>query len=383
MLLSLLLVGCDDRYGTYLRVDGHGEIAFDRVEFYFADAIGAEVPLTPGHATAIPDAQLLGRRLIVDSDVQLTDGSVDTWSYYLPPVGQNERLGDYVLAIAYAGDQPVGIGEVFRFRVSDEREVVVYTLPLVAYAGEDVERWGRTQPDCVLWRRVREAPQPQAVAIVRDNDSDCDDFPDRDDAIADCLPLEYCDGTGGTGCVGRVSCFTEATGACQAGSCVNTDGAPSSCTGTSCANDLICSGCDLAAPPDELLACALLLQGTHEDYPIVVKPTQALCFEPQAVELVLPFPCKNPRIEASVNFNPAPTFGYTIAQTTGNTCLLDIRPPTPGATFDGLPHVLISVDSLANAQLRTAFIVGLSIDVGICDMTQLITPTAGLTDCAP
>ena len=41
-LLALLavLAACSDRYGAYFVVDGHGEIEFDRVEFYFGENAG-------------------------------------------------------------------------------------------------------------------------------------------------------------------------------------------------------------------------------------------------------------------------------------------------------------------------------------------------------
>jgi hypothetical protein len=328
-----LLAACSDRYGAYFTVDGHDTIQFDRVEFYFGENAGMKVPVPPGHTITEPEPGLLTQRLVSDSDVTSLATKAGSLTYFVPPGDANDKLGDYVLVIAYAGDQRVGIAELFDFAIPTDEAVYKYELSLVPYANEAIELWGRPTQDCIRYKRDRGTAHPSLVAMTRDNDVDCDAFVDRDDQAADCEPLRYCDGTGNAGCVGASACVTLDEG-CRIGTCQNKDGQTASCSAVSCAVDAACTNCDLDAPPRELLDCVLLANGTHIDYPITVTPTQALCTEPYKVYLVLPtgVSCANPKIDAAVNWMPGAAFNYQIASA-GSTCLMTLTPPTPGAKF--------------------------------------------------
>ncbi len=377
-----LLAACSDRYGAYFTVDGHGEIKFDRAEFYFGEPAGTKVPVPPGHLATEPEPGLLMRRLVSDSDVVSLEAKGGSLTYFVPPGDVNDKLGDYVLVIAYAGDQPVGIAELFDFAIPTDDAVYKYKVPLVPYANEAIERWGRPTQDCIRWKRERGTDHPALVAMTRDNDVDCDAFVDRDDAAADCEPLRYCDGTGGVGCIGASACVTLGEG-CRIGTCQNKDGQAASCSAASCAVDAACSNCDLDAAPSELLDCVLLADGTHIDYPITVKPTEALCTEPYKVYLVLPsgMSCANPKIEAAVNWMAGATFNYQIASA-GSTCLMTIAPPMPGVKFEGVPHIMISIDSPGGPTPRQTFIIGLSTTIDACSGEQTVVVDPPTVSCS-
>ncbi|NVB81630.1 MAG: hypothetical protein HOV81_24765 [Kofleriaceae bacterium] len=383
LLALVALAACSDRYGAYFVVDGHDQIEIDRVEFYFGQKTGTMVPVPPGHTATEPEPGLLLRRLVADSDVVTLPATAGAYTYFVPPAEDNAKLGDYLLVVASKGDVPVGIAELFDFTVPTDDVVYKYELPLVDYAAQSVELWGRPTSDCVRWKRDR-GSRPELVAVARGNDVDCDAFVDRDDPAVDCEPLRYCDGTGNAGCIGAAACVTLDDG-CRIGTCQNKDGQQSSCAPTTCAVDQACAECDLDAPTRELLDCVLLAVGTHLDYPVTVQPSQALCSEPYKVRLELPpnVLCTNPRIEASVNWLPGETFGYQIASGLDNHCLLTLTPPTPGAKFEGIPHVMVSIDSPAGPTARLTFIFGLSTRVDACstDQTIVIDPTS--VSCTP
>ena len=384
MVLALvaLLAACSDRYGAYFVVDGHDAIAFDRVEFYFGKAAGAKVPVPPGHAMLEPEPGLLLERLVADDDVVSLSAKGGSLTYFVPPGDQNAKLGDYVLVIAYAGQERVGIAELFDFEVPAEDLVYKYELSLVPYANEAIELWGRPTADCIRWKRDR-GSQPALVAMTRRNDVDCDAFVDRDDPAADCEPLRYCDGTGNAGCTSASACVTLDDG-CRIGTCSNRDGQAASCSPTSCAVDPVCAECDLDASPRELLDCVLLANGTHMDYPVTVKPSQALCSEPYKVFLVLPsgVTCENPKIDAAVNWMPGEPFHYEITNS-GSTCLLTMMPPMPGMKFEGVPHIMVSMDSTIGPTPRQTFIFGLSTTVGACSDQQTLVVDPATVSCGP
>lgn len=377
-----LLAACSDRYGAYFTIQGHDAIQFDRVELYFGEEAGMKVPVAPGHLALEPEAGLLMRRLVSDSDVVRLDAKSGSMTYYVPPGDDNDKLGDYVLAIAYAGDNPVGIGELFDFAIPTDEAVYKYELALVPYANEMVEMWGRPTQDCIRWKRSRGPDHPALVAVTRDNDVDCDAFVDRDDPAVDCEPLRYCDGSGNAGCIGAAACVTLDDG-CRIGACQNKDGQRASCSPVSCAVDAACANCDLDAPPGELLQCVLFADGTHIDYPITVMPSQALCSEPYKVNLVLPTGvlCENPKIEAVVNWMPGALFNYTIAAS-GSTCLLTLAPPMPGLEFVGVPHIMISIDSPGGPTPRQTFVIGLSTTVDACTTQQTLVIDPPTVDCS-
>jgi hypothetical protein len=388
-LLALLavLAACGDRYGAYFTVDGHDTIEFDRVELYFGEKDGDEVPVPPGHMSIEPEPGLLFRRQAADSDNVMLAAPASSYTYFVPPGEANDRLGDYVLAIAYRGNDPVGIGELFGFEVPTDEVVFTYQIPLVGYANEAIERWGRPAPDCIRWKRDR-GDGPTIVAMARGNDADCDAFVDRDDPAGDCEPLRYCDGSRGPGCVSDSACVAldgnDGNG-CRIGTCQNKDGQTSACSPTTCAVDAVCTACDLDASPRELLECVLLANGTHLDYPITVKPSQALCSEPYKVFVRLPtiVPCLNPKIEAAVDWMPSEPFHYQIDPGPGSTCLLTIMPEMPESSFVGVPHIMVSVDSAGGPMGRQTFIFGLSTVVEACGGDETIDIDPATVSCLP
>jgi hypothetical protein len=131
----------------------------------------------------------------------------------------------------------------------------------------------------------------------------------------------------------------------------------------------------------------LLANGTHLDYPISVMPSQALCSEPYKVYLQLPpnVACVNPKVEAAVNWMPGEEFHYEIEQglDPGTACVLTLMPPTPEAKFEGLPHLMVSIDSTSGPTSRRTFIFGLSTTVNGCSDHEnvLIEPTT--VSCLP
>lgn len=204
VLIALLAAcGCDGHYGTYLIIgtpeDGDGPaIRFDRVELYFGDPIheAVAIPLTPT-LTAQGNKRLSGRlmrRQFVPSDRPDRLPALTTeWTYYIPPGDPNDRLGNYVLVLAFAGDQPepVGVGEWFGFMVASDRAIHKYYVPLVPPEPGTVEQWSDDGAGaCALWTRDRGADMPQTVAVVREGDIDCDGLKDRGDDVVDCDPLQ-------------------------------------------------------------------------------------------------------------------------------------------------------------------------------------------------
>lgn len=376
-----MLAACSDRYGAYFAIDGRGAIDFDRVELYFGKIAGEQVPVPPGRTSMEPEPGLLVRRLVADSDSVTLAERVDATTYFVPPGGDNDKLGDYLLVIAYKGETPVGMAELFDFEIPTDDVVYKYEVPLVAYAPQEIEIWGRPTPDCIRWNHDR-GSKPKTVAMVRTNDVDCDAFVDRNDPALDCEPLRYCDGTGGAGCLGTVACLADDNG-CRIGTCLNKDGLQSSCTPTTCVLDAVCSGCDLSASPREQLECVLFENG-HVDYPITVMPSQALCTEPYKVLLELPtgVSCGNPMVEAWANWLDGGTFDFDIAGT-GSTCLLTITPTVTGAKLDGIPHILISVDSPGGATARQMFIIGLTTQVDLCSDQQTVSVVPTSFGCVP
>lgn len=381
LLLLAVLAACSDHYGAYFVVDGSG-IELDRVEFYFGEKVGTKVPVPPSHATTEPEPGLLFRRQLSDSDVVTLSSPASTLTYFVPPDDENAKLGDYLLVIAYKGDKAVGMAELFDFEVPTENVVYRYDLSLVDYATQSIEKWGRPTPDCIRWKRDR-GSEPDLIAMTRGNDVDCDAFVDRDDPAADCEPLRYCDGSGNAGCLGAAACVTVEDG-CRIGTCQNKDGGSSSCVPTSCAVDPVCTVCDLHASPRELLDCVLLGAGTHQDYPVTVKPSQALCTEPYKVKIELPVGvmCLNPKIEAWVNWMTGTPFNYQIASGIDNTCVLTLSPPTPGETFEGVPHMMISIDTVGGPTPRQTIIFGLSTAVDACGSEQTVILDPATVGCS-
>jgi hypothetical protein len=364
------LFGCEDRYGTYIRVRaGSKELRFDRLELYYGVRIGTQVPTTPKHAMPEPDnePQLLLARAFAPSDVQMFGSLRDEYTVWIPDGGQNDALGAYVLAIGYAGGQRVGIGELFDFDVTDERKVYIYSMTLDALPStEAIEEWGRGQTTCLRIQRPRPEGMPVVVAMVDQNDSDCDRFLDRSsDGMTDCEPLRYCDGSGTGGCLGKTACVDDAD-TCSVGSCSNKDGAPATCETQTCVSDALCSSCDLTEPAQDILECALLAPSTHpgQDFAVITHGSERLCSDPTILDIALPFPCANPTIDAVAYFQDSEPFDFTVEPgPQPNVCRVKIYSTTDDH-FSGVPHLLLGVD-LAPPR-RLGFVLGLIANGGSC-----------------
>jgi hypothetical protein len=383
--LLLLLVACGpDRYGAYLVVDGRGAIQFDRVEFYFGKELGGDVPTTPRRPLPIDESSIVAKRVFTDADRQALSGPVGSLTYYLPETPVNEHLGRYVAVLAFKGDELVGIGELIDFEVATGEAVFRYQVDLVDAGSQDVERWGRPSIDCVRWTRERDGG-PRTVAVVRDGDADCDNFPDADLPNADCLPRTYCDGTNAAACDARVPCVTaNGPSACQVGTCSNADGAATACVANVCIDEISCNECDFSGGPEAALECALLLDSTHVDSPIVVNPDFSLCAEPFEVDIVLPLglDCLTPSIVRVVDWMPTEKFTYAVASVIANTCRLTITPETPGSHFTGVPHILIAIDTPGSPASRSGFFIGITANDGVCQYPATIIPEVRFGSCA-
>lgn len=314
----------------------------------------------------LDEAQLLVARAFAPDDVQMFGAKREDYTVWIPDGGQNNKLGAYVLAVAYAGNERVGIGELFGFRVSDERIVIEYTLTVDAVDNSAIEEWGRGQTKCLRVAPERAAGQPVVVAIVDPEDSDCDLFLDRTDTgTTDCEPLLYCDGSGNGDCVGSTPCVHGAD-ACSIGSCSNKDGASVTCGDDTCVSDTLCRNCDLTKSPAEILECALLRNETHPspDMAVPTEGSEDLCNDPTIIDVALPFPCRNPSVDAVSYYAQSAPFDFAIEPgPMPNTCRLTIV-STTDTRFSGVPHLLVTVELMAPR--RTGFVLGLIATGGAC-----------------
>jgi hypothetical protein len=385
-LLVLACVACSDRYGSFLDVDGQGGIVFDRVEFYFGKEVGGELPTSPMHPVPSTESSVVAKRMFADADVQSTGGPVGTLTYYLPDDPENEHLGRYVAVLAYQGSQLVGIGELFDFTVQTNGAVYRYPIELVDPRTQDLELWGRPTADCLRWTRERPSGSPRTVAIVRDGDTDCDDFHEDSEQNGDCMPRVYCDGTSPAACEAQITCVTTSGGSgCQIGfaGCSNLTGEISSCTASTCIDERACSDCDFDAPATDAFSCVVLDNNIHVDSVVIVNPDFTLCSEPFDLEMILPagLDCVNPTVVGFEDTSPGDEFAYSIASGAPNTCKLTITPKEPDAHFTGVPHLLVSIDTPSSPAARTAFVIGLQATDGVCQNPATITPELSLGRC--
>ncbi|MFN0249958.1 MAG: hypothetical protein ACKV2T_23950 [Kofleriaceae bacterium] len=363
------VAGCEDRYGAYITVRASTkELAFDRLEIYYGVAIGDTVPTNPKFAMPEPidTRQLVVARAFAPDDVQMFGARRTEYTVWIPDGGENDALGAYALAIAYAGTQRVAVGELFDFEVPTGDIVYKYTIDLEPVIPASIYEWGRGDARCLRYDRDRGAELPAVVAVVDRDDSDCDLFPDRSDVgNTDCEPLLYCDGSGESDCIGRTPCLNRAA-ACNIGSCANKDGVPRACANDICVSDLLCAMCDLSRSTAEILDCALLGVETHpSDVRVITRGNFELCNDPTLVDIELPFPCTNPSIDAVVYFaQRGARFDFAIEPgASPNVCRLTIASTTT-TLFDGSPHLLITVE--IPPQQRTGFVVGLLGEGGSC-----------------
>jgi hypothetical protein len=314
----------------------------------------------------------LVRRTFAESDVQKFGGRVSEYTVWIPDGGENDNLGSYMLAIGYVGTERVAAGELFDFHVTRDRNVWLYDLALHDYDASNIEEWGRpdTHP-CLRYERARDPGQPAIVAIVREDDSDCDAFLDQSqNGVTDCEPLLYCDGSGDGDCLGRTPCLHD-DNQCSIGSCSNKDGASVTCEDETCVSDVLCEQCDLSRSPAEILDCALLTNATHPgtDIAINVRGSQVLCADPTFVDITLPFPCRNPTVDAVSYFAASDPFTFAIDQGAApKVCRLTIGSTHASEAFSGAPHLLVTVE--IDALNRIGFVVGVLASTTACPQSN-------------
>lgn len=372
LALAASLFGCEDRYGTYITIRAtNKDLRFDRIELYFGYGVGKSVPTTPKHPQIVASEdvpQLVVQRTFAPSDVQTFGSPQDEYTVWIPDGGDNDDLGEYVLAIGSVNGQRVAIGELFDFEINTKRNVLVYELALESYNDSSIEEWGRTDVDCLRYERSRGEGEPRIVSIVRDNDTDCDGFLDRSDDAPDCEPLLYCDGSGTGACIGTTPCL-HAANECSVGACSNSDGSSVSCGEDTCVADALCEQCDLSDPPAEVLECALLSTSTHPgaDMPVPTQGNEVLCNDPAPtqLEILLPFPCTEPQIDAVAYYMPSDPFTFHIGPgKTAFHCHLTIESTIDGSPFSGVPHLLVTLEIVPGR--RTGFVLGLTSSIGAC-----------------
>lgn len=366
----LLVAACNDPSGAVLRFES--ETKFDEVEVFFGRYIGERIPTTPKRPLGplLPETQGLYERKLSPEDTGERFEPRTTWGYYLPATGDNENLGDYVLAIAKLGGVEVGIGELFDFDVPGDA-VNEYHVPLVRFENQELERWGRPNDACIRWTRDR-GDQPRSVAVVLPDDSDCDSFEDENSANADCAPLSYCQLDADGRCIGEGMCFDETNGVCASGTCTNVMGADRICIPKTCLDPTLCDKCESAgfgADPAGLLECAIAPSGdgTHLDTLIPLTDDLTLCAEPFPMTLHLGVPCFDPQLLATdyypVDTAVADKFTFRIepAAASGSLCQLYVIPPAPGTQYRAIPHLLISVANEPNVATyaRTQFVIAI------------------------
>jgi len=379
-------MGCSDKSGALLVVDGKGAITFDRVEFYFGKEIGGPMPTSPKHPQPTGGPTIVVKRQFVDADVYSPGRTVGTLRYYVPDRAENESLGNYVAVLAFSGDDLVGIGEIFDFEVTTtDGAVYQYAIDLVDAHNEDIERWGQPTNDCLRWTRNR-GGGPKTVGVVRGDDTDCDSYVEGNVADADCLPRVYCDGVSSTACEAGVLCVSgSGSNNCNVGTagCSNIAGQhTTACSANVCIDELACRDCSSSG---EAAMCVVMNNSIHVDAPFNVRPDYTLCTEPFGLDIQMPtgVGCGNPVVVEIADFMPGDPFTYTIAASSATTCRLTIAPGTPGARFTSVPHMLIEIDTPTGVAPRTGFILGIqgATNNNFCKSPDTITPQLSFGSC--
>ncbi|MDB4961585.1 MAG: hypothetical protein JWP01_1584 [Myxococcales bacterium] len=370
LVLLFCMVACDARNGTYLEVAGTAQgVEFDRVEFFFGTAVGTSVPFTPEHPfqQVTPSGRdKVAKRRYVTSDNQHGLERGMSLTYYLDPDPENAEP-TYVLALAYLGDQAVGIAEVDGLELRDDGRYV-YDLTLTPIASEDVERWGSVDADatdCVRWTRIREEGKgPSTYAVVRGDDRDCDDSPET----ADCDDLNYCEPDSEVPCTGRdvELCVTDS---CDVGRCVSgtaANGNRKTCSQDLCYPQQFCTnssgGCDAEGDLHTFEACAADRSDDHLEVFIPVRDITpgigAMCTNPFQFTIGLPTGCLDPMIEAPA-MGMTDEFRYFVARANESTCTIKIEASVQPLVVPQTTHLLISVADPTNPQRRQTIVVGI------------------------
>lgn len=378
-MLIACLAGCqDERNGAYVVLDGAEVAAFDRVTFYFGKG-GERAPIVlpaPRFAVATGERQYAFERTLVPSDAQ--PAAASTFTYYLTDASQG--LGEYMIAIAYAGDVPVGITELIDFEIPSD-VALIYELALVPYLDSEVQRWGRFPRDddeCVRWTRFRDGDDPvtgpSTVVVGRKNDRDCDGF---DDAATDCDPHAYCDPLDATSSCSSGACLIDGDGtgpACQLGACTNQDGQAPACAPVACLVEAACTTCPVdGRSPAERVACAVRANETHVDFDILTNGDGTLCANPYTFALVLPgqIACVDPEIVLTMSDRdelPLQFSFHAFEDEATGMCKIVVTELVDGARFtDAVPHLVITFGSPGPDGSRPSFVVGLTVQSGACD----------------
>ena len=124
---------------------------------------------------------------------------------------------------------------------------------------------------------------------------------------------------------------------------------------------------------DEKKTAAFLAKGLREagfavdvaiDGETGLKQARTTKFDLLIVDIMLPFPCTSPAVDAVGYFQQGPPFDFTIAPGPGpNVCRLSIS-SINGGPFTSIPHLLVTV-ALAPPR-RTGFVIGLIASGGSC-----------------
>lgn len=374
-----VVAGCTDRYGAYLEIDGRtGNLAFDRVEFHFGKYLDDTIPSTPATPIASPPVVQKGslfKRAFEASDVQQLGARDTTFVYYLGANGQEQYLGAYVVAVAFAGDQPVGVAELTDFTIPGDA-VHQYPMPLVPFFANEVELWGNATADCVKWTRMRDGDTAKTTfAVVRAEDHDCDGFTDE----VDCAQLDYCPDASSS-CPGHDPCIAGDT--CAIGACTNLRGMPSAprrclapTDGAVCLGPMACEACKSDAQIQKCLGDAPF---SHAEITIPVTPQERLCSPTYPIPFPLPggMACENPRIDLPLagRWPDGFSVGVTADPMNAGTCKLAIVEPAGGAKFSGIQHhIVLSVTDGGVTSARTSLLFGILTKLAPCGTPPDVT----------
>jgi hypothetical protein len=396
-LLLLIAAACArDTWsdGRYLLVEGEAAgITFDHVELFFGRHVTDRLPAgLPGYTSATAVTEELERRIApAVSGVQaIADAPIAHVDLALP-AQVADRLGEYVLVIAYRGATPVGIGARADF-TAQPSSITRYEIELEAYPTDPATfaRWGvgGGGQDCVRWRRGDEV-----IAVVRDEDLDCDGFLDAD---VDCDPMTYC--AGECTYADLAPCASDATG-CVYGRCANSaaSGTPTrACAAEACLATTACEADCAGDTAVERLTCALgQAHDSSPDVPLPVKPEGALCTTPAPYVLYLDLPDGVSCVSApgrrayGVDSQTAVAFTFDIAPmampvpigSATADCEVKIvetaQPVDTPPILDEIVHFLVPLTT--DAGLETSAIVGLTPTPGGCEAQMQVPVVVPVT----
>ncbi len=393
LVVIAMLAACDGQQGAYLIVEGGG-VAFTDVEFYFGERDHASDDPRPVPRLRESDdyrgLQQIGlARQVIDGvpDVVRDADGDGTLTYYLPPGDGNEGLA-YVLVLARdAEGKPVGVAEAANV-IAPNDAAYEYRLRLAPFADSGARTWGGDGADCVMWRRDRKGIGPSIIAVVREDDRDCDTSP----AIADCDDVAYCPPGSqdpGDACeAAQTPCVDDR---CRLGVCEsrpsNTSGSqePKQCVATACLAEAWCDACvddpwniDRA----DTLACISAYEAGipkgHVELRLPTTNLGTLCQQTFSVEVGIP--CGAARVEYPL---PDPNgFTYELGSTATGLCSVTVHPPAanPNAAFIDV-HLVISfpAPNMTPPIARTYAVIGVApMPVIECTVDPDVSPPSPL-----